>query len=675
MIGFMRKLLLTMVGIIWTAQLALATTCAGAIAIPAAPSFPYTQSLVCGATNDISSVNSNPCGFANYLGGNESVYSWTPTMNYVNATIAYTGQTWTGIFVYQGCPTSGGTCVGAVGSSAASKTLNVASFSAGVTYYFVFDTWPTPISPCAGSFTFNASIAPPANPATPVQLGGTPTCTGGAQLGFTTTALTCSASATASGFDDAATTATVNDFSCATGTITSATLNATIGANCPAWYYYSIVVNGTTVATNQCNQTGFDLTPYLPLTSVSIVSENNPTDSQDDITMNLTVNLNYTVPFSVPADVVYYWQTTPTGTSQTTPHVDPYNVFANGTYYVRAFNTVTGLWSTSSSSVTVSNFPLAAAPPVPVADVNPSCAPDGSSLTVDAPPADVEYYWQGTTADGTSNALPATSPYEYTTSGTYHVSAYDVVSQCWSASSSLTVTVDEVIPPTPILTQTDFNYCAGAITAPVSAPLPVLNVSGNCSVTATASGPDINNVSATVSDFSCALAPITAATLNATIGANCPAWYSYNIVVNGVTVATNQCNQTGFDLTPYLPLTSVSIVAQNTPGDSQDNVTLNLTVNITYSGVANTQPAYSLNWYDAATGGNIIGSGTNLETVGTTVMPTATLGNYDFYVGSVLGGCSSATNEMVTVNITDVNAELIPVDVTCNGGENGSFTL
>lgn len=672
----MRKLLLTMVGIIWTAQLALATTCAGAIAIPAAPSFPYTQSLVCGATNDITSVNSNPCGFANYLGGNESVYSWTPTMNYVNATIAYTGQTWTGIFVYQGCPTSGGTCVGAIGSSTSSKTLNVTSFTAGVTYYFVFDTWPTPVSPCTGSFTFNASIAPPANPATPVQLGGVPTCTGGAQLGFTTTALSCSTSATASGFDNAATTATVNNFSCATGTITSATLNATIGANCPSWYYYSIVVNGTTVATNQCNQTGFDLTPYLPLTSVSIVSENNPADSPDNITMNLTVNLNYTVPFSVPADVVYYWQTTPTGTSQSTPHVDPYNVFANGTYYVRAFNTVTGLWSTGSSSVTVSNFPLAAAPPAPVATVNPSCAPAGSTLTVDAPPAGVEYYWQGTTVDGTSNTLPATAPYAYTASGTYHVSAYDVVSQCWSASSSATVTVDNVIPPVPVLTQTDFNYCAGAVTAPVSSPLPVLNVSGNCTATATASGTDNTSVTATVNNFSCALAPITAASLNATIGGNCPAWYYYSIVVNGVTVATQQCNQNNFDLTPYLPLTSVAIVSADNPADGLgDFVTLNLTVNITYSGPANTQPAYSLNWYDAATAGNLLGSGTTLETVGTSVMPSAALGSYDFYVGSVLGGCVSATNQMVTVNIADVNAELIPVNVTCNGGENGSFTL
>lgn len=551
-------------------------------------------------------------------------------------------------------------------------TTNWATAAAGGTNAATMAITST-VFPASG--TIYRWTAPPANPVAPVQLGGIPTCTTGAQLGFTTTALSCSTSATASGFDNAATTATVNNFSCATGTVTSATLNATIGGNCPAWYSYSIVVNGATVATNQCNQTGFDLTPYLPLTSVSIVSADAPGDGGDNITLNLTVNLNYSVPFSMPADVVYYWQTTPTGTSQSTPHVDPYNVFANGTYYVRAFNTVTGLWSTGSSSVTVSNFPLAAAPPAPVATVNPSCAPAGSTLTVAAPPANVEYYWQGTTANGSSNALPATSPYAYSTSGTYHVSAYDLASQCWSASSSTTVTVDNVIPPAPVLTQTDYNYCSGAVTAPVTSPLPVLSVSGNCTATATATGLDISGVSATVTDFSCALAPITSASLNATIGGNCPAWYFYSIVVNGVTVASNQCNQNNFDLTPYLPLTSVSIVAANAPGDSQDNVTLNLTVNYSYSGVATSQPAYTLNWYDAATGGNIIGSGTSLETVGTSVMPTATLGAYDFYVGSVLGGCVSATNSMVTVNISEVNAVLTPVNATCNGGENGSFTL
>ncbi|MFN5910657.1 MAG: fibronectin type III domain-containing protein, partial [Bacteroidota bacterium] len=61
--------------------------------------------------------------------------------------------------------------------------------------------------------------------------------------------------------------------------------------------------------------------------------------------------------------------------------------------------------------------------------------------------------------------------------------------------------------------------------------------------------------------------------------------------------------------------------------------------------------------------------------IGTTVMPASVGGSYDFYVETVLGGCSSAARELVTVNATDVNAILTPANVTCNGGNNGSFTL
>ncbi|MCF8433592.1 MAG: fibronectin type III domain-containing protein, partial [Crocinitomicaceae bacterium] len=551
-------------------------------------------------------------------------------------------------------------------------TTNWAATTAGVANNATM-TLSATVFPVTG--TIYRWVAPPANPATPVQIGGIPTCATGAQLGFLNSTLSCSASATASGFDDAATTATVTDFSCAAGTITSATLAASIGANCPAWYYYSIVVNGVTVATNQCNQTAFDLTPYLPLTSVSVVSENNPADSQDNITMNLTVNLNYSVPFSLPADVTYYWQASPTGTSQLTPHVDPYNVFANGTYYVRAYNSVTGAWSVGSSSVTVTNFPLAAAPPAPLATVNPSCAPAGSTLTVAAAPVGVEYYWQGTTANGTSNLVNASAPYAYTASGTYHVTAYDLTSQCWSTSSSVAVTVDNIIPAAPVVNPSTFNFCSGALTAPITAVVPIEIVSGTCSVNAIASGTEASGVTATVNNFSCALGTITGATLNASIGANCPAWYFYSIVVNGVTVATQQCNQTGFNLTPYLPLTSVSIISADNPADGPgDFVTMNLTVNLSYSGPSSPQPSYALSWYDASTNGTMLGAGSPLETLGTSVMPTATSGTYQYYVGTVLGGCSSATRENVTVFVSDVNAVITPINVTCNGGDNGSFS-
>jgi len=126
-------------------------------------------------------------------------------------------------------------------------------------------------------------------------------------IGFSSLADVCSSpTSTVSGTDNAATTATVTDFTCVGAfPIASATLDASIGANCIAWYWYDIVVDGITVATQQCNQTGFDLTPYMPFTTVSIVSFDNPADGfGDGVTMVATVNLTYFPPCSAPSNVV-----------------------------------------------------------------------------------------------------------------------------------------------------------------------------------------------------------------------------------------------------------------------------------------------------------------------------------------------------------------------------------
>ena len=550
----MKKLLLTVVGMVWSAQIVLATDCPSAVVIPAVPTFPYTQTLVCGTTNDINGGNATLCGSANYLGGLESVYSWTPTINYVNGSIAYTGVTWSGIIVYAGCPTAGGTCVGNITGFDATKTLASLSFTAGVTYYFVFDTWPSPASPCPGDFTFTAEVGPPVTPPTPSQAAGIP--------------------------------------SCATGT--------------------DLDVVGT-----------------------------------------------------APADVTWYWQATAAGTSTANAYAGPYAVFANGTYYLRAYNSVTALWSTSSSSVTVTNFPLAAAPPVPTPDLNPACVTTGSILTAATAPSGYEYYWQGTNAVGSSTALPATSTYTVATSGTYYLAAYETASQCWSAGTGLAVDIQTTIPSVPVADPSVFYYCTSATAMPVSAELPA---DGLCSVTATASGTDNSGVAPTITDFSCATGTIMSASLNATIGGVCPGWYDYDIIVNGVTVATGQCNQTGFDLTPYLPLTSVSLLSYDNDAFG-DFINMSLTVNLNY------QAGTSLSWYDVATGGTPFLTGLTVETIGSPVMTTAAEGTYDYYVRTNLGACTSATSTLVTVNVSNVVVTLDPQDVSCNNGNDGTFAI
>ena len=72
-----------------------------------------------------------------------------------------------------------------------------------------------------------------------------------------------------------------------------------------------------------------------------------------------------------------------------------------------------------------------------------------------------------------------------------------------------------------------------------------------------------------------------------------------------------------------------------------------VTLTINYS-----VPNPTVNWYDASTGGTLLGSGTPFETVGTTVLPTtATPGTYNFYAEGTNGTCVSPSRTLVTVTV------------------------
>ena len=83
---------------------------------------------------------------------------------------------------------------------------------------------------------------------------------------------------------------------------------------------------------------------------------------------------------------------------------------------------------------------------------------------------------------------------------------------------------------------------------------------------------------------------------------------------------------------------------------------------------------YPLNWYDAATAGNLEGNGSPFEAVGSGVMPAAVTGTYDFFVTQSNGGCESVATQ-VTVQITDVNVTLSVTDETCTDYTNGGFAI
>lgn len=109
---------------------------------------PYTVAgqTTCGFINDITSTNvANVCGSTSYYGGEDVVYIFTPTVTAVlNASVTSSG-TYMGMNLYQGCPLSSGVCVSNAQSSAGNQSLGCAStVSAGITYYLMLDSYPTP---------------------------------------------------------------------------------------------------------------------------------------------------------------------------------------------------------------------------------------------------------------------------------------------------------------------------------------------------------------------------------------------------------------------------------------------------------------------------------------------------------------------------------------------------
>ncbi len=141
-------------------EVSASSPCAAAINIPSAPV--TNQAVVCTSTALPGNLNATnvptDCGGAsnNYKGGQEALYTFTPTTS-GTYTISYSGQTWSAIFIYSNaCPASGGTCVGSAGGSGATQSVDV-NMTAGTLYYIWFDTYPTPNSPCPGTFSITTA--------------------------------------------------------------------------------------------------------------------------------------------------------------------------------------------------------------------------------------------------------------------------------------------------------------------------------------------------------------------------------------------------------------------------------------------------------------------------------------------------------------------------------------
>ncbi len=448
----------------------------------------------------------------------------------------------------------------------------------------------------------------------------------------------------------------------------------------------TLAANGSAIAQVRFHWTG-DYSWYWIVDNVTVYTvPDSPLLSQDPGIPTCATGTNITAAGSPDPGVEWYWQASAVGTSTADPYVGPLTVFNNGTYYIRAYVPALDVWA-DAEAITISNFPVATDPPAPVAAQSPVCLP-GTTISVDPAPAGYEYYWQGTTVDGTSMAADAATPYNVGSTGTYYVSAYETATQCWSSTVGVTVTVQTEIPDAPIVTTAVYDICSGLsdfdIEATPGSSTIILNQSTSLGTSITHSGTGLT-IPVAIPALP-AGATITSAELLLTdVEAINGSWRSEIRIALGdmFTLAPTQISALGspgvispdpvINLAGF-PTTGGSldlIITESFDDGGVDDATFGeVVLSINYS-----LPA-DVSWFDAATAGTQVGTGTPFDCIGNSVLTDpSTLGTYEFYAATIDGVCESATRALVTVNVIDVNAALIPVDETCVGYNNGSFTL
>ena len=414
-----------------------------------------------------------------------------------------------------------------------------------------------------------------------------------------------------------------------------------------------------------------------------------PSPIQDLAAPTCATGTDLTVSGTPDPGIDWYWQATAGGTSTADLVSGPYTVYVNGTYYVRAYDAVNDLWSNGASSVTVSNIPVALDPPAPLAAQSPVCTP-GTTISVDPAPAGYEYYWQGTTMGGTSTAEDAATPYDVTSTGTYYVAAYETATQCWSNTVGVTVTVQTEIPDAPTATTSVYDICSGLsnfdIEATGGSSSTILNQTTSFGTDIESPGP-LTTIPLVVPALPAGATLVSAQLLMTNVNSINGSWRSeIRVGLSGMYTLAN---------TQISALTSAGLITPdptiNLAGFPTTGGTLNLllsesfddggagTIDATFGEVTlilNYSTPSDLAWYDAATAGTQVGTGNPFNAIGNSVMADpSSLGTYEFYAASVDGACESATRTLVTVNVIDVNADLIPMDETCVGYADGSFAL
>ena len=121
----------------------------------------YAQGETCATAISVSSLPFNETGntsgkgddydetdacSSSYMKGDDIVYTYTPSEDkLVTIKLTNTGS-WVGVFLFDGCPDAGATCVDMDGSSLGDPSIDNVTLTGGTTYYIVISTWASPQS-------------------------------------------------------------------------------------------------------------------------------------------------------------------------------------------------------------------------------------------------------------------------------------------------------------------------------------------------------------------------------------------------------------------------------------------------------------------------------------------------------------------------------------------------
>lgn len=123
-----------------------------------------------------------------------------------------------------------------------------------------------------------------------------------------------------------------------------------------------------------------------------------------------------------------------------------------------------------------------------------------------------------------------------------------------------------------------------------------------------------------------------------------------------VFTATNYNGSDTVTFTDFITVTAIPVVNSTTPASRCDAGTVTLQATATLG---------TLNWYDAPTGGNLVGTGTSFTTPSISATTT-------YYVESVVGSCTSAR---VSVIATVINTPAITATTPANRCGTGTISL